>query len=81
MFCSLLFSLVFTFEFYSIRKKTTTCHSLVRLLPSSARIVGGRIELDGKNLLDLGAREMREVRGRQIARKLRPIRSPVSAPR
>jgi oligopeptide/dipeptide ABC transporter ATP-binding protein len=47
--------------------KTTTCHSLVRLLPSSARIVGGRIELDGRNLLDVGPREMREVRGRQIA--------------
>jgi oligopeptide/dipeptide ABC transporter ATP-binding protein len=47
--------------------KTTTCHSLVRLLPSSARIVGGRIELDGENLLELSAREMREVRGRRIA--------------
>jgi oligopeptide/dipeptide ABC transporter ATP-binding protein len=47
--------------------KTTTCHSIVRLLAPSARIVAGRIELDGENLLDLGAREMREVRGRRIA--------------
>jgi oligopeptide/dipeptide ABC transporter ATP-binding protein len=47
--------------------KTTTCHSLVRLLASSARIVGGRIELEGQNLLDLSEREMREVRGRRIA--------------
>ncbi len=47
--------------------KTTTCHSIVRLLASSAQIVGGRIELDGENLLDFGAREMREVRGRRIA--------------
>jgi oligopeptide/dipeptide ABC transporter ATP-binding protein len=47
--------------------KTTTCHSLVRLLASSARIVGGRIELDGQNLLDLSERQMREVRGRRIA--------------
>ena len=47
--------------------KTTTCHSLVRLLAASARIVGGRIELDGENLLDLSPREMREVRGRRIA--------------
>jgi oligopeptide/dipeptide ABC transporter ATP-binding protein len=47
--------------------KTTTCHSLVRLLPSSAQIVGGRIELDGENLLDLSEREMRDVRGRRIA--------------
>jgi len=47
--------------------KTTTCHSIVRLLSPSAKIVGGRIELEGKNLLDLSAREMREVRGRRIA--------------
>jgi oligopeptide/dipeptide ABC transporter ATP-binding protein len=47
--------------------KTTTCHSIVRLLSPSASIVAGRIELDGENLLDLGAREMREVRGRRIA--------------
>jgi oligopeptide/dipeptide ABC transporter ATP-binding protein len=47
--------------------KTTTCHSIVRLLPGSARIVAGRIELDGENLIELGAREMREVRGRRIA--------------
>jgi oligopeptide/dipeptide ABC transporter ATP-binding protein len=47
--------------------KTTTCHSLVRLLPSSARIVGGRIELDGEDLLALSGRQMREVRGRRIA--------------
>src|SRR5438128_1318666 len=47
--------------------KTTTCHSIVRLLSPSARIVSGRIELDGVNLLELSAREMREVRGRRIA--------------
>lgn len=47
--------------------KTTTCHSIVRLLSSSAQIVGGRIELDGENLLDLSAKQMREVRGRRIA--------------
>jgi ABC-type glutathione transport system ATPase component len=47
--------------------KTTTCHSIVRLLAPSAEIVAGRIEFDGENLLDLGAREMRAVRGRRIA--------------
>jgi oligopeptide/dipeptide ABC transporter ATP-binding protein len=47
--------------------KTTTCHSIVRLLAPSARIVAGRIELDGENLLDLSEREMRQVRGRRIA--------------
>jgi oligopeptide/dipeptide ABC transporter ATP-binding protein len=39
----------------------------VRLLSPSAKIVGGRIELGGENLLDLSPREMREVRGRRIA--------------
>jgi oligopeptide/dipeptide ABC transporter ATP-binding protein len=47
--------------------KTTTCHSIVRLLSPSARIVGGRIELEGENLVSKGPREMREVRGRRIA--------------
>jgi oligopeptide/dipeptide ABC transporter ATP-binding protein len=47
--------------------KTTTCHSIVRLLPPSARIVAGRVELDGVNLLELGPKAMREVRGRRIA--------------
>jgi oligopeptide/dipeptide ABC transporter ATP-binding protein len=47
--------------------KTTTCHSIVRLLSPSARIVAGRIELDGENLLKLDAKAMRTVRGRRIA--------------
>ncbi|HSF29634.1 MAG TPA: ABC transporter ATP-binding protein [Candidatus Tectomicrobia bacterium] len=47
--------------------KTTTCHSLVRLLSPSARIVGGRIELEGEDLVEKSPREMREVRGRRIA--------------
>jgi oligopeptide/dipeptide ABC transporter ATP-binding protein len=47
--------------------KTTTCHSLVRLLAPSARIVGGSIELDGENLLEKSAAEMRTIRGRRIA--------------
>ena len=47
--------------------KTTTCHSLVRLLPSAAKIVAGRIELDGENLLERSEKGMREIRGRRIA--------------
>jgi oligopeptide/dipeptide ABC transporter ATP-binding protein len=47
--------------------KTTTCHSIVRLLSPSARIVGGRIELEGEDLVSKRPREMREVRGRRIA--------------
>ena len=47
--------------------KTTTCHSLVRLLSPNARIVGGRIELEGEDLVGKSSREMREIRGRRIA--------------
>ena len=47
--------------------KTTTCHSIVRLLPPSAHIVSGRIELAGDDLISKSPREMQKVRGRQIA--------------
>jgi len=47
--------------------KTTTCHALVRLLPPSARIVSGSIELEGEDLLGKSQREMRDIRGRRIA--------------
>jgi oligopeptide/dipeptide ABC transporter ATP-binding protein len=47
--------------------KTSTCHAIVRLLPPSARIVGGRIELEGEDLLGKSQAEMREIRGRRIA--------------
>jgi len=47
--------------------KTTTCHSIVHLLPPSARIVSGRIELAGEDLVSRSQREMQKVRGRQIA--------------
>ena len=48
--------------------KSITCLSLVRLVPEPAgRIVGGRVLLDGENLLTKSAAEMRGVRGKQIA--------------
>ena len=47
--------------------KTTTCLSIVGLLPSAARIVGGNIEFDGEELTTKRPREMRHVRGRKIA--------------
>jgi len=47
--------------------KTTTCHSLVRLLSPSARVVGGRIELNGEDLLTKRPAEMTAIRGRRIA--------------
>ena len=47
--------------------KTTACHSLVRLLPPSARIVSGSIELEGENVRAKSQAAMRNVRGRRIA--------------
>ena len=48
--------------------KSVTCLSLVRMVPEPAgRIVGGRVLLDGEDLLEKSAREMRRVRGKQIA--------------
>jgi oligopeptide/dipeptide ABC transporter ATP-binding protein len=47
--------------------KTTTCLSLVRLLPPAGRIVEGSIEFAGEDLTQLSPRAMRRVRGRRIA--------------
>ncbi len=47
--------------------KTTLCLSLVRLLASGAQIVGGSIELNGRDILKLSQKEMVEVRGKEIA--------------
>ena len=47
--------------------KTTTCQSIVRLLPPAARIVGGSIAFMGEELTEKSARQMRHIRGAQIA--------------
>jgi oligopeptide/dipeptide ABC transporter ATP-binding protein len=47
--------------------KTTTCLSIVGLLPRGARIVGGRVTFDGADLTRMSQRELRRVRGRRIA--------------
>ncbi len=47
--------------------KTTTCLSIVGLLPPAARIVGGHIDFAGQDLAQLSQRDMRRVRGAQIA--------------
>src|SRR3954468_2298057 len=47
--------------------KTTTCLSIVGLLPPGARIVGGRIGFEGEDLTTKSARELRRIRGAQIA--------------
>src|SRR5204862_4890823 len=47
--------------------KTTTCLSIVGLLPRGARIVGGRVLFEGEDLTRKSQRELRRIRGRRIA--------------
>ncbi|HJZ34148.1 MAG TPA: ABC transporter ATP-binding protein [Hyphomicrobiaceae bacterium] len=47
--------------------KTSTCLSIVGLLPPAARVVGGEIRLAGTDLAKKSAREMRRLRGSTIA--------------
>jgi oligopeptide/dipeptide ABC transporter ATP-binding protein len=47
--------------------KTVTALSILRLLGPRGRIVSGEIVFDGRNVLTLPERELRSVRGRQIA--------------
>jgi oligopeptide/dipeptide ABC transporter ATP-binding protein len=47
--------------------KTTLALSLLRVLPPAARIAGGRILLDGEDLVAKTETEMRQIRGKKIA--------------
>ena len=48
--------------------KSMTCLSLLRLVPRpAARIVGGRVLLDGDDLLQKSEREMQRIRGKRVA--------------
>lgn len=47
--------------------KTTTCLSIVRLLPRGAAVTRGEVLLAGENLLHLSERQMQQVRGGEIA--------------
>lgn len=47
--------------------KSVTAMSIMRLLPNpTGKILGGSIELHGRNLVDLSIDDMRKVRGKQI---------------
>ena len=46
--------------------KTTTCHAIFRLLPPAGQIVGGSIEFDGQDLMQVSEGEMRHIRGRDM---------------
>jgi oligopeptide/dipeptide ABC transporter ATP-binding protein len=47
--------------------KTTTCLSIVGLLPKAARIVSGRVTFEGEDLTRKSQRQLRRIRGRRIA--------------
>ena len=47
--------------------KTVSVLSVMRLLPESARVVGGAVMFEGRDLLELSEPEMRAVRGAKIA--------------
>jgi peptide/nickel transport system ATP-binding protein/oligopeptide transport system ATP-binding protein len=48
--------------------KSVTAHSIIRLIPEPpGKIVGGRIDFEGANLLDLSEPQMRKIRGNRIS--------------
>lgn len=47
--------------------KTMTALSMLRLLPSAVEIITGAVSFDGRDILELKAGEMQEVRGGRIA--------------
>ena len=47
--------------------KTMTALSIMRLVPRPGRIISGKILFKDRNLLDLGEKEMRDIRGKQIS--------------
>jgi oligopeptide/dipeptide ABC transporter ATP-binding protein len=47
--------------------KTTLALSLLRLLPTAARIVGGAIRFEGEDLVTKPESEIRQIRGKRIA--------------
>jgi oligopeptide/dipeptide ABC transporter ATP-binding protein len=47
--------------------KTASVLSIMRLLPESARIVGGEVIFEGRDLTKISESAMREIRGAQIA--------------
>ncbi|KUK13773.1 MAG: ABC transporter ATP-binding protein [Synergistetes bacterium] len=47
--------------------KSVTALSIMRLVPSPGKIVGGKIIFEGENLLEKSYEEMRDIRGRKIS--------------
>ncbi len=47
--------------------KSVTCRAIVGMVPHPGAVLGGRIDYDGRNVLELSKAEMRELRAREIA--------------
>ena len=47
--------------------KSSICNALMRMLPATARIDATAIEFGGRNLLSLNEKDIRSIRGREIA--------------
>src|SRR5256886_8772262 len=58
--------------------KTTTCLSIVGLLPPAGRIAGGRVDFLGEDLTQKTQGEMRRIRGRSIAMILQDPMAPLN---
>jgi peptide/nickel transport system ATP-binding protein/oligopeptide transport system ATP-binding protein len=47
--------------------KSVTALSIIGLLPPNGRIVGGRVELDGDDLVQASRTALRRIRGKRVA--------------
>ena len=47
--------------------KSVSAYAIMRLLQDPGKIIGGSIELEGQNLLELSEKEMRSIRGNSIS--------------
>ena len=47
--------------------KSVSVYAVMRLLQNTGKIVGGSIEFDGKDIISLSEKEMRDIRGNKIA--------------
>ncbi len=57
----------FTFVGESGSGKSTVAQAIIGLVPPPGRVVGGKIILNGKNLLELSEKELRRVRGKEVS--------------
>ncbi|WDQ97904.1 ABC transporter ATP-binding protein [Devosia sp. J2-20] len=46
--------------------KSITCMSVLRLLKASGRVIGGAVDFDGKDLMQLDEADLRDIRGNRI---------------